>query len=198
MDAIGAEKIAIVDLRGLGKVINLNVIAGPDGPFEHALHAPFVEGVVSGEQIQAIVAKAIQAAVADVHDMGLPPAQDQSGQGASHTLKVRVGAADRVDPAIHRLEGTGTFLPHPKKFALAQIAVDEAPHDSFGRHAAPLGPANPVRDSRDHPMARALRGSAIEDGTIVLIVGSWAPFRGIASRHTELLWLLLVERHAAP
>jgi hypothetical protein len=187
VDAIGAEKIAIVELRRLSKVVDLNIVAGTDSPSEHALHGPFVERVVSGEKIQAVVAQAIQAAVPDMHDMGLTPTQDQSGQCASHALEFGIGAAGRVEPAIHGLKGTRAFLLHPEKFALAEITIDEAPHHGFGRHAAPFCASDPVRDSRYHTTARALRGSAIKDGAIVLIVGSRAPFRGIARSDTELL-----------
>jgi hypothetical protein len=106
--------------------------------------------------------------------------------GPAHVLEIGIGAAGSVDPAIHGLEGARAFLLHPEKFALAEIAVDEAPHHGFGRHAAPFCPADPVRDSRYHTMARALRGSAIKEGAIVLILGSQAPFRGVTSRDTEL------------
>jgi hypothetical protein len=103
-----------------------------------------------------------------------------------------------VDPAIHRLEGTRAFLPHAEKLTLAEVTIDEAPHHGLGCHATTLCPADPVRDPRHHTMARPLRGSAIDESAVVLIVGSRAPFRGVAHSDTELLWPLLVERHAAP
>ena len=184
MDPVSAQKVPIVDLHRLGEIIDLNTVACADGPSEDALHAPFIERVVCGEQIQAVVAKAIEPAVPDMHDVSLTPAQDESGQCAGHALKVGVAAADGMDPAIHRLKGTRAFLPHAEKFTLAEITIDEPPHHGLGCHAATLCPTDPVRDSRHHTMARPLRGSAIEEGAIVLIVGSRALFRRIASSDT--------------
>jgi hypothetical protein len=73
MDSVCAQKVPIVNLHGLGEIIDLNGVVCPNGPSEDALHAPFSERVVCGEPIQAVLAKAIEPAVPDMHDVSLTP-----------------------------------------------------------------------------------------------------------------------------
>jgi hypothetical protein len=198
MDSVRAQKIPIVNLHRLSEIIDLKTVAYPNGPSEDALHAPFIERVICGEQIQAVVAKAIEPGVPDMHDVSLTPPQDECCQRAGHTLKIGIAAADGMDPAIHRLDSTRAFLSHAEELTLAEVTIDEAPYHGLGCHATTLGPTDPVRDSRHRAMARPLRGRAIEESAIVLIVGSRAFLCRVAHGDTELPWRLLVERHAAP
>ena len=70
------------------------------------------QGVVLGELVRAVLAEQVGAAVADVRDDGVAPADEQRDQGGPHSAPARIGERDGIDVGarslhrpLHRLRG---------------------------------------------------------------------------------------------
>ena len=63
-------------------------------------------------------------------------------------FKRGIGAAEGVDPAIHRIGGARADARDAQGRRLAQAALDEAAHGDFRRDPAALCAAHAVRERR--------------------------------------------------
>jgi hypothetical protein len=100
----------------------------------------------------------VDAAVADVHEMGPAIAQDHGAEGRGHPGEFRVEAALGMDPAVDGLEHTVGGVLDAGPAGPAQITVDEAAHRALGRLAPAPCPADAVRHHGHDSVVGALFG----------------------------------------
>ena len=148
--------------------------------------------VVRGQPLQAPLAQAIGAGVADVNDVAQPPRQDDRGEGATHTAEQRIGAALRVDPAIGGFQRARGPAAHAKCFGKGIIGVDEASNRELGSFASALVSADAVGDRGDD-VTVAPTGPAEAGPDVILIGGALAGLADEADANPEIS--LRTDRH---
>ena len=100
--------------------------------------------MVGGEAGERTLPQPIQPAVADMHHMCQPAAQDERGEGAGHGFERRIDVALGVDPGVHRFDrGDGVVLDAPHGIE-AGVGVEEPTHRQFRRDSAAFGASDPI------------------------------------------------------
>ena len=149
MNAVAADQQPVVLAQPDGGVVEAGEILEADGAVEQMGEIAASGDVVLGQPLQAPLAQAIGAGVADVNDVALPPRQDDRREGAAHAAELGIDAALRVDPAIGGLQRTRGAAAHAERFREGIIGVDEASNREFGGFASALVSADAVGDRGD-------------------------------------------------
>ncbi len=145
------------------------------------------QGVILGQQGQAIIAKAVKPGISKMEDMRLPPAQNQNRKGASHVLQGRISASDRMSPAVHRLEAARARLSHALRRRLAEIAIDEIAHRELRSNSAAFGAADAIGDCSDDAKTRPLVRRPCVKSRVILIALAASLLRAKANAHIEAI-----------
>jgi hypothetical protein len=116
MNAVAADQKPVVLAQSDGGVIEAGKILEADGAVEQVREIAASGDVVRGQPLQAPLAEAIGAGVADVNDVALPPRQDDRREGAAHAAEQGIGAALRVDPAIGGFQRARGAAAHAERF----------------------------------------------------------------------------------
>ncbi len=192
MNTVAADQEPVVLAQSDGRVIEAGKILEADGAVEQMGEIAAAGDVVRGQPLQASLAQAIGAGVADVNDVALPPRQDDRGKGAAHAAEQGIGAALRVDPAIGGFQRTRRPAAHAERFGKGIIGVDEATNREFGGFPPALVSADAVGDRGDN-VAVGHTGPAEAGPDVILISRALAGLADETDANPEIS--LRTDRH---
>jgi hypothetical protein len=162
-EAVGAEQVDVVHAGDLEIDVHLDGVLHAQGPRDDVLvgevldlllrerpHLEVVvqEGVVLGELLDAVLANAIDAAVADVREVRAFADEEHAGDGGAHALVARValglledlqvGQLDPGDQAVGLVVARAVHLVRPGGLGILAGALEEVANDGDGELAGDL------------------------------------------------------------
>ena len=101
VQSITAQEKPVVGFEPVGGVVGAHVRLQAHGTQQHVLQVRMMVGVIFGQPLQAMLAQAVHARIAHMHDVRLASAQHQRREGGGHIMQTRVLAALGMHPTIH-------------------------------------------------------------------------------------------------
>ena len=153
-------------------------------------HKPVFEFAAARDMIlrqpfETVFAPAIDAAVADMHDMGGAFAQDDRRKCAGHLLELGVDTALRMYPAVDGFECARCRCPHAHCFGHRIKGFDEAANGCFRGDASAGVSADAIGDRCDQPTLRERRWRICAGADIILIVRAKPRQAGKTNLHLQ-------------
>ena len=168
VNAVAAQQVTVVRPQFVARVIGAHRVLQPDRAIQHVAHVGMRMGMVEREPLQAVVAQAVDARIADVHHMRLAPAQDQRRERRRHRRPRRIALPLGMHPAVHGGQRPRRRAVDTERGRQTQIAVNEPAHGGLGGKPSAGTAAHAVGNHRERV---AQRRAVTVTGSDVIVVG---------------------------